>query len=144
MRRPTKKRTLQLNAINHRMLALVYDRGRPTAPFAPALEHPDSFTPKITWPNHFNRRQHVLLAQLHSGHCSKLAAYATVIGSVADPICPRCREEPHDLPHWLQRCPALQVRRINCFDAFDPPLSVLTTQTDNARLYAESLSAQLA
>ena len=45
-----------------------------------------------------DRRDAVLLAQLRSGHCRRLAAYRAIINPGSDPICPKCREGPQTLP----------------------------------------------
>ena len=66
--------------ISHARLQLVYDRGRHKSPFAPVNEHPDWSTIRVDWPPEFNRQDSVLLAQLRSGHCSKLADYGKVVG----------------------------------------------------------------
>jgi ribonuclease HI len=89
-----------------------------------------------TAPFHGTRRQQVLLAQLRSGHCSKLAAYCRIVNPTADPTCPRCGEEPEDLEHWFQRCPALEKKRWDLFGCLSPPLSVLTSQPDRVVSYA--------
>jgi ribonuclease HI len=90
------------------------------------------------------RGDHVLIAQLRSGHCAKLAAYSRIVNPSADPTCTRCGEEPQDVEHWLQRCPALVARRENVFGCASPPLSVLCRQPDKAVTYAkQSLSGCL-
>jgi hypothetical protein len=78
----------------------------------------------------------VLIAQLRSGHCAKLAAYSRIVNPSADPSCPKCEEEPQDVEHWLQRCPALVARRIDIFGCASPPLSVLSRQPDKVVAYA--------
>jgi hypothetical protein len=87
-------------------------------------------------PFHGTRREQVLLAQLRSGHCSKLAAYCRIVNPTADPTCPRCGEEPEDLEHWLQRCPARAQKRWQIFGCLSPPLSVLTSNPDLVSTYA--------
>jgi ribonuclease HI len=82
------------------------------------------------------RREQVLLAQLRAGHCSKLAAYCRIVNPAADPTCPRCGEEPEDLEHWLQRCPATQQKRMRIFGCLSPPLSVLTSHPSLVIPYA--------
>ena len=72
------------------------------------------------------RRAGVLLAQLRSGHCARLAAYGRIVNPLSDPSCSLCQEaEPQDLEHLLQRCPALAARRRASFGTPSPPLSVL-------------------
>ena len=71
------------------------------------------------------RKEAVLLAQLRSGHCRRLAAYHKVIDDTVDPICQRCGQEPETLEHWLQRCSAsVESRRLE-FGVASPPLKVL-------------------
>jgi hypothetical protein len=64
------------------------------------------------------------MAQLRSGHCSRLRGYATTVNPAADPTCPRCGGEPEDLGHWLQRCPATDRVRQEIFGGL-PELGVL-------------------
>ena len=71
------------------------------------------------------RRETVLLAQLRSGHCLKLAAYHKIIDDTADPMCPQCGREPETVEHWLQQCPASAARRVAEFGVASPPLNVL-------------------
>lgn len=71
------------------------------------------------------RKEAVLLAQLRSGHCRRLAAYHKVIDDTVDPICQRCGQEPETLEHWLQSCAAsVESRRLE-FGVASPPLKVL-------------------
>ena len=71
------------------------------------------------------RKEDVLLAQLRSGHCRRLAAYHKVIDDTVDPICQRCGQEPETLEHWLQSCSAsVESRRLE-FGVASPPLKVL-------------------
>lgn len=79
----------------------------------------DKFAEKLT------RKEAVLLAQLRSGHCRKLAAYNAIIHPGSDPICRRCNEGPEDLRHWLTQCPALLQPRIQTLGGPTPSLSVL-------------------
>jgi ribonuclease HI len=83
-----------------------------------------------------SRRETVLLAQLRSGHCRHLAAYSRLVNPLADPICTLCREEPEDLEHWLQRCPARLQKRTAIFGDPSPPLSVLARVPALVGLYA--------
>ena len=57
------------------------------------------------------RKEAVLLAQLRSGHCKRLAAYRSII-SDSSPQCPFCEGEAETLEHWLQECPATVGKRI--------------------------------
>ena len=45
-------------------------------------------------PGVFSRDMEVLPAQLRSGHCKRLRAYAAIINPGVDPICVRCGKEP--------------------------------------------------
>ena len=83
-----------------------------------------------------SRREMVLLAQLRTGHCRHMAAYARIVNQLASPICPHCGEEPEEVEHWLQRCPAWLVARHNIFGAQPPPLSVLARAPTEVSLYA--------
>ena len=73
----------------------------------------------------FTRRESVLLAQLRSGHCRKLAANHKTVDDNADPICPQCGREPETVEHWLQRCPASAARRMAEFGVASPPMNVM-------------------
>ena len=77
-----------------------------------------------------SRASTVLMAQLRSGHCAQLKAYSAVVNSTADPTCDRCGEEPEDVDHWLQRCPATAppIRQSN-FGTPSPPLSITARAT---------------
>ena len=59
----------------------------------------------------FTRKEVVLLAQLRSGHCRRLAAYHKVVDDTADATFPQCGREPETLEHWLQTCTASAARR---------------------------------
>ena len=87
------------------------------------------------------RKEAVLLAQLRSGHCRRLAAYRSVVVDGSSPTCPRCGEAPEDLEHWLQRCPATAEDRRNVFGVTSPPLSVLYQDPVAALAHARSLRA---
>lgn len=87
-------------------------------------------------PDLASRSESVLLAQLRSGHCAHLAAYARVVNPLADPTCPWCREEPGDVEHWLQRCPAKAAERLHIFGDPSPPLAVLARAPARVGLYA--------
>jgi len=66
-----------------------------------------------------SRRDQVLLAQLQSGYCHKLAAYH-IIDQSADPLSRRCILAPHTL---LQECPATANQRLHILGSVNPPLS---------------------
>ena len=72
-----------------------------------------------------SRKEAVLLAQLRSGHCRRLAAYHKVIDDAVNPICQHCGHEPETLEHWLQQCTASVDRRKHEFGVASPPLMVL-------------------
>ena len=48
---------------------------------------------------YMERRDQVLLAQLRTGHCRRLATYRALIKPGLDPTCPSCRESPQTLEH---------------------------------------------
>ena len=77
--------------------------------------------PPIRQPDSFGRQEAVLLSQLRAGHCRHLAAYCRIVNPLADPVCPRCREEPEEVEHWLRKCPAITSERTKMF-GFRPPL----------------------
>ena len=87
----------------------------------------------------FTRKEAVLLAQLRSGHCRKLAAYHKVVDDTADATCPHCGREPETLEHWLQTCTASADRRRAEFGVTSPPLSVLTENPVAVLAYARGL-----
>ena len=69
------------------------------------------------------RAESVLLAQLRSGHCPRLAAYSALIAGGRDGgICSACLLEPQTLEHWLQICPTLLPLRVRLFGGPSPPL----------------------
>ena len=82
------------------------------------------------------RKEAVLLAQLRSGHCRRLAAYHKVVDDTADATCPQCGREPETLEHWLQKCAASGARRIAEFGVPTPPLSVLVENPVAVLAYA--------
>ena len=62
-----------------------------------------------------SRPDAVLIAQLRSGHCRKLAAYRSVVDANSSPTCPHCEADPETLEYWIQECPATAVKRIRVF-----------------------------
>ena len=76
-------------------------------------------------PVSLSRKDSVLLAQLRSGHCHKLAAYRNIVDAYSSATCPHCQGAPEKLDHWLQECPATARRRIREFGGAAPPLSAL-------------------
>ena len=77
---------------SHLKSKAVFDGPRKTDP----LSHPDA----------------VLIAQLRSGYCRKLAAYRSVVDANSSPTCPNCEADHETLEHWIQECPATAVKRI--------------------------------
>ena len=76
-----------------------------------------------------SRGDAVLIAQLRSGLCRKLAAYRIIDESNFSSICPHCDMEAETLEHWLQDCPAMAVKRIRLFGGGAPQLSVTSPKT---------------
>jgi ribonuclease HI len=72
------------------------------------------------------RKMSTTLARLRSGHALCLAEYRHRVGKADSPLCPKCKEAPENLVHWLQQCPATLALRHSCFGDGGPPLSVLT------------------
>ena len=64
-----------------------------------------SFSRKIEDQEIKTRKEATLLAQLRSGHCFRLRAFAHLIDKTIDASCPLCHEEDHTVDHWLCRCP---------------------------------------
>ena len=98
---------------------------------APDARRADAAAPK-------SRAEACLLAQLRSGHCLRLRAYANIINPAVTPACPNCTAgAAHTLEHWWS-CPGLLAERITLFGtATPPPLSVLWTNPRCAALYAQ-------
>ena len=67
-----------------------------------------------------SRPDSVLIAQLRSGHCRKLAAYRSVVDANSSPTCPHCEVDPETPEHWIQKCPATAVKRIRVFGGRHP------------------------
>ena len=63
----------------------------------------------------------VLMAQLRSRHCRKLAAYRNIIESNFSSICPHCEAEAETLEQWLQECPATAAKRTRVFGGGGTP-----------------------
>src|ERR1700690_4231936 len=72
----------------------------------------------------FTRKEAVLMAQLRSGDCRRLAAYHKVVDYTADATCLQCSRELETLEHWLQTCTASAERRITEFGVTSPPSPV--------------------
>ena len=86
-----------------------------------------------------SRKKAVLLAQLRSGHCRRLAAYRSIVEDGFSPICPNCNLEPENITHWLQECPATTAKRMDAFGETSPAMSVLFQDPVAVRAYSQSL-----
>ena len=73
------------------------------------------------------RHDQSLLAKIRTGHYIGFRAYRNRIDGKTDPICGLCGEEPHDLEHWLLRCPATAAERWLLFGDRSGRLDVLTS-----------------
>ena len=69
------------------------------------------------------RKDAVMLAQLRSGHCHKLAAYRNIVHAESSPYCPHCKDAPETLEHWLQECPATAHKKESAVSGERRPLS---------------------
>ena len=139
--RAALRETLLQPVVNHRRVAQVYGLGAEDIaslsqpPFNLRFDHwevelsclpvGNRVYPLIRQPDHFKRREAVLLAQLRAGHCHHLMAYCRIVNPLADPLCPDCKEEPEEIEHWLIRCPAWETVRRDVFGDRPPPLSAL-------------------
>jgi ribonuclease HI len=85
------------------------------------------------------RKEAVLLAQLRSGHCRRLAAYHSVVEEGFSPTCPHCGTGPEDVEHWLQSCPATAQKRRDAFGTTSPPMSILFQDQVAVRAFCQSL-----
>ncbi len=74
-----------------------------------------------------NRADAVLVAHLRVGRTPLLKAYANLLDTSADPLCPLGKEEPQTIEHWLRRCRRLDSTRQNIFGSPSPPLKVPIT-----------------
>ena len=84
----------------HTRAISTYMRSRPVNPIIgrqPLPIHPSE--------SRISRPYRAALAQLRSGHCIRLRAYAHRIGQAADGLCPRCEEVDEDVAHLFD-CPA--------------------------------------
>ncbi len=72
----------------------------------------------------------VLLAPLRAGHTPLLEAYANLLDSSTDPLCPLCKEETQTIEHWSRRCPRLDAARRKIFESPFPPLREITTDLE--------------
>ena len=86
-----------------------------------------------------SRPDSVLIAQLRSGHCRKLAAYRSVVDSNSSPTCPYCEADHETLEHWIQECPATAVKHIRVFGGTAPHLSVLVSNPRAVLAFAHGL-----
>jgi ribonuclease HI len=85
------------------------------------------------------RKEAVLLAQLRSGHCRRLAAYRSIVEDGYSPICPFCNLEQETITHWLQECTATADKRRNAFGTTSPNMSVLFQDQVAVRAFSQSL-----
>ncbi len=81
-----------------------------------------------------NRAGADLLARRRAGHTLLLKAYANLLDSSADPLCPLCIGEPQTTDNWLRRCPRLDATRQNILGSSSPPIRI--TATDSERVLA--------
>ena len=88
-----------------------------------------------------SRSDAVLIAQLRSGHCHKLAAYRNVVDQNSSPYCPYCKDEFETLEHWLRECPATARKRIRGFGGAAPPLSVLVDDPKMVLAFSHGLTS---
>ena len=84
-----------------------------------------------------SRKDAVLLAQLRSGHCNKLASYRNRIDSNKPDICPKCEEVPETVQHWL-KCPATIRKRTSIFGMADVHLGALTSKPEEVLTFAKA------
>ena len=78
----------------------------------------------------------MLIAQLRSGHCPRLAAYEAMYRPGVSEICPSCRQVPQTVEHWLQDCLALAATRMRILGSAAPPLSVMLVDPSAVVVYA--------
>ena len=86
-----------------------------------------------------SRKEAVMLAQLRSGHCRRLAAYRSIVEDGFSPLCPNCNLEPETLSHWLQECRATVDKRRNAFGTAAPNMSILFQDPVAVRAFSQSL-----
>ena len=86
-----------------------------------------------------SRPDAVLIAQLRSGHCRKLAAYRSVVDANSSPTCPYCESDPETLEHWIQESPATAVKSIRVFGGTAPHLSVVVSNPRAVLAFAHGL-----
>ena len=102
------------SAIKHYINSTIHDPPPQHARTASVYSHDTLHTDTS-----LSRRDQVLLAQLRSSHCHKLAAYHNVIDPTADPSCRKCSLASHTLEHWLQECPATASQRFQILGEAD-------------------------
>ena len=94
---PGEYKTIKDNI--HTRAVSEYMQGRPNNPVigrAPPPIHPSE--------SRISRPYRAALAQLRSGHCIRLRAFAHRIGQAADGLCPRCKDADEDVAHLFD-CP---------------------------------------
>ena len=85
-----------------------------------------------------SRADQTLLAKIRSGKFTGLRAYKHLLDPDCDPTCNLCGEEPQDLEHWLQRCPATEAQRLVLFGPDSGGLDCLTRHPVEAVALARS------
>ena len=85
-----------------------------------------------------SRADQTLLAKIRSGKFTGLRAYKHLLDPGIDPTCNLCGEEPQDLEHWLQRCPATEAKRLELFGPDSGGLDCLTKHPRGAVALARS------
>ena len=85
-----------------------------------------------------SREDEVFLARLRSGHSLLLAAHRNRVRGEEE-TCPRCRQAPETLRHFIQECEATEARRVFIFGNASPPLSVLSGEPKKVLQYCRDL-----
>ena len=122
----------------HPRVREVYAAREPWGGGAPpsALSVPPSRFSTLAFGSRWTRADAVLIAQLRSGHCPRLAAYEAMYRPGVSEICPSCRQVPQTVEHWLQDCLALAATRMRILGSAAPPLSVMLVDPSAVVAYA--------
>ena len=75
-----------------------------------------------------NREEQVHLARIRSGHHPDLMYWQNKIDPDVSNMCPRCKEGPDTIEHWLRGCPALSAMRQRIFGTVELDDDVLATR----------------
>ena len=75
-----------------------------------------------------NREEQVHLARIRSGHHPDLMYWQNKIDPDVSDKCPRCKEGPDTIEHWLRGCPALSAMRQKLFGTVELDDNVLATR----------------